>query len=58
MKDPHATVAYHSYAAPELKEEYGEFGVATSAFANRPIPVANSLGDIVDAVRKAVAGKV
>ncbi len=55
LKDPHATVAYHSAGEAKLKEDYGEFGVATAAFANRPIPVANSLGDIVDAVRKATA---
>ena len=55
LKDPHATVAYHSYDEKRLKEEYGEFGIATSAFANHPIPVANSLGDIIDAVRRATA---
>ncbi len=53
LKDPHATVAYHSYDEKRLAESYGEFGVRTAEFANRPIPVANSLGDIVDAVRKA-----
>ena len=53
LKDPHATVAYHSYDEKRLKEDYGEFGVSSSRFANKPIPVANSLGDIIDAVRKA-----
>ena len=55
LKDPHATVAYHSYDEDRLREDYGEFGVSTSKFANHPIPVANSLDDIVDAVRKATA---
>ncbi len=53
LKDPHATVAYHSYDEARLKADYGEFGIATSRYANRPISVANSLGDIIDAVRKA-----
>lgn len=55
LKDPHATVAYHSYDQERLKADYGTFGVSTSRYANQPIPVANSLGDIVDAVRKATA---
>ncbi len=55
LKDPHATVAYHSYDEAKLQADYGEFGVSSSVFANHPIPVANSLGDIVDAVRKATA---
>ncbi|MCL1999946.1 MAG: threonine synthase [Planctomycetes bacterium] len=53
LKDPHATVAYHSYDEALLKADYGGVGVKTSHYANRPIPVANSLGDIIDAVRKA-----
>ncbi len=53
LKDPHATVAYHSYDEKRLQADYGEFGVKTSRYANRPIPVANALGDIIDAVRKA-----
>jgi hypothetical protein len=44
-------VAYHSYAEDKLRADYGEFGVASSRFANRPVPVANSLGDIIDAIR-------
>lgn len=53
LKDPHATVAYHSYNEARLKEDYGTFGVASSRYANHPIPVANSLGDIIDTVRRA-----
>ncbi|MCC8189999.1 MAG: threonine synthase, partial [Planctomycetes bacterium] len=56
LKDPHATVAYHSYDEARLRADYGEFGVATARFANHPIQVANSLGDIVDAVRRAIGG--
>ncbi len=54
LKDPHATVAYHSYSLEKLREDYGTFGVQTAHYANRPIAVANSLGDIIDAVRKAM----
>lgn len=53
LKDPHATVAYHSYDKERLQADYGTFGVKDSPYANRPISVANSLGDIIDAVRKA-----
>ncbi|MCC8116931.1 MAG: pyridoxal-phosphate dependent enzyme [Planctomycetes bacterium] len=52
LKDPHATVAYHSYDEARLQADYGEFGVRTSQYANHPIPVANSLGDIVDVIRR------
>ena len=55
LKDPHATVAYHSYDEERLKEDYGEFGVASSKFANHPISVANSADDIIDKIRKATA---
>ena len=57
LKDPHATVAYHSHDEAELHAEYGAFGVASARYANRPIPVANSLGDIIDAIRKASGRK-
>ena len=54
LKDPHATVAYHSYDADRLKADYGTYGIASSKYANQPVPVANSLGDIIDAVRKTI----
>ncbi|MDR2392241.1 MAG: pyridoxal-phosphate dependent enzyme [Planctomycetota bacterium] len=57
LKDPHATVAYHSHDERELCSEYGGFGVSSARYANRPFPVANSLGDIVDAIRKASGQK-
>ncbi len=52
LKDPHATVAYHSYSEADLKKQYGCYGIATSKYGNRPISVANNLGQIVDAIRK------
>lgn len=53
LKDPHATVAYHSASAEDLAKEYGDFGVSTTDFRNKPVPVANDLGAIIDAIRDA-----
>ena len=52
LKDPHATVAYHSHDEAGLRAEYGSFGVGSARFANRPVSVANSLGDIMDVIRR------
>lgn len=51
LKDPHATVAYHSYDAAKLQETYGNYGIRTNQYGNRPVPVANDLGQIIDAIR-------
>lgn len=53
LKDPHATVAYHSYSQADLEKAYGEYGIRSSEFGNRPVAVANDLGAIIDAIRKA-----
>ena len=52
LKDPHATVAYHSYSEDDLKKQYGCYGIATSQYGNRPVAVANNLGQIVEAIRR------
>ena len=52
LKDPHATVGYHSFAEDRLREEFADFGVRRAAHANRPIPVAND----IDAILKVVKG--
>jgi len=52
LKDPHATVGYHSFAEDRLREEFADFGVRHAAHANRPIPVA----DDIDAILKVVKG--
>lgn len=54
LKDPHATVAYHSYSEEDLKKQYGCYGIETSQYGNRPVAVANNLGQIVDAIRNNV----
>jgi len=47
LKDPTATVAYHSLDDAGLAEKYGAYGVRKAAFRNRPIRVANDLDSIL-----------
>jgi threonine synthase len=51
LKDPHATVAYHTKKEAELAEEYGAYGVRTAAFANHPVVVADDLEKIIEAIQ-------
>lgn len=51
LKDPHATVAYHSYSEKDLQRDYGQYGIKTSEFGNRPVAVANDLSAIVEAIK-------
>jgi len=51
LKDPHATVAYHTLAADQLREEYGAYGVGAAPHANRPIVVEDDLEKIVAAIQ-------
>jgi len=51
LKDPHATVAYHTKKDGELAAEYGGYGVTSAAFANRPVAVADDLAKIVEAIQ-------
>ncbi len=53
LKDPTATVAYHTADRATFDEVLGKRGVKSAAFANRAVPVANDLGAIVAAVRAA-----
>ena len=52
LKDPHATVGYHSYEPEKLIEEFGHFGVRKARFANKPIPVRDDIDDILRIIRK------
>jgi len=52
LKDPHATVGYHSYDEARLREEFGQFGVAQARHANKPIPVADDIEAILRVIRK------
>jgi len=51
LKDPHATVGYHSYDEAKLREEFGEFGVAQARHANKPIPVADDIEAILRVIK-------
>jgi threonine synthase len=51
LKDPHATVAYHTKAGADLAADYGAYGVASAAFANRPVVVADDLAKIIEAIQ-------
>ena len=51
LKDPHATVGYHSYDPETLRREFADFGVRQARHANKPIPVRDDLDDILRVVR-------
>ncbi|MFW6159251.1 MAG: threonine synthase [Planctomycetota bacterium] len=52
LKDPNATVAYHSLEPDKLAEQMTDYHVETNDFANRPIPAANDLDSILKAVEE------
>jgi threonine synthase len=47
LKDPTATVAYHSGDQDLFDQALGSRGVRRAGFANRPVVVANDLDDII-----------
>lgn len=51
LKDPTATVAYHTTDQELFNSVLGSRGVTTANFANRAIPVPNELDDIIKAIR-------
>ncbi len=51
LKDPTATVAYHSSSSDNIDEKLRQHGVDAVEFANRPIAVANDFGQIMDVLR-------
>ncbi|PHS07630.1 MAG: threonine synthase [Blastopirellula sp.] len=51
LKDPTATVAYHSTDQDTFNEVLGSRGVRRATFANRSITVKNELDDIVQAIQ-------
>jgi threonine synthase len=50
LKDPTATVAYHSGDPKTFEETLGRRGVKRAAYANRPVAVSNDLEAIVRAI--------
>jgi threonine synthase len=51
LKDPTATVAYHSTDQKKFDEVLGSRGVSRASFANRAIAVANDMDAIVKAIQ-------
>ena len=51
LKDPTATVAYHSTDQERFNEVLGSRGVSRASFANRAIAVPNELDDIIRAIQ-------
>lgn len=50
LKDPSATVAYHTSDQQLFHDVLGKRGVATASFANRAVAVPNELDDIIKAI--------
>lgn len=50
LKDPTATVAYHTHDQGEFNRVLGSRGVSRAAFANRAVQVENNLDDIIRAI--------
>ena len=51
LKDPTATVAYHTTDQQKFNEVLGSRGVKRAAFANRAVAVSNELNEIVKAIQ-------
>jgi threonine synthase len=50
LKDPDATVAYHTADPKTFDEKLGKRGVKRAAFSNRAVQVPNDLNEIVKAI--------
>jgi threonine synthase len=51
LKDPTATVAYHTTDQDQFNKVLGSRGVKRASFANRAVAVPNELGEIVKAIQ-------
>ncbi|MFT5526297.1 MAG: threonine synthase, partial [Pirellulaceae bacterium] len=51
LKDPTATVAYHTTDQAQFNEVLGKRGVRRASFANRAVAVPNDLGEIIKAIQ-------
>ncbi|QDT94428.1 threonine synthase [Gimesia algae] len=51
LKDPNATVAYHSATDEHMDEKLSSHGVNTAPFSNGPIVVENDLDKIIEVIR-------
>ena len=50
LKDPTATVAYHTTDQDQFNEVLGKRGVLRASYANRAVPVPNDLDEIIKAI--------
>ena len=50
LKDPTATVAYHSADAELFAEKLGQHGVQHAPYANKPVVVENNLQRFIEAL--------
>ncbi|MBT4159479.1 MAG: threonine synthase, partial [Planctomycetaceae bacterium] len=50
LKDPNATVAYHTTDQNLFNEVLGSRGVSRASFANRAVTVGNRFDDIIQAI--------
>jgi threonine synthase len=51
LKDPTATVAYHTTDQEQFNKVLGSHGVKRAAFANRAVAVNNDLAEIIKAIQ-------
>ena len=51
LKDPTATVAYHTTDQDQFNSVLGSRGVKRAAYANRAVSVPNELAEIIKAIR-------
>ena len=51
LKDPTATVAYHTTDRDQFNEVLGSRGVKTASYANRAVAVSNDLSEIIKAIQ-------
>lgn len=51
LKDPNATVAYHSSTTASIDSKLADQGIEAVSFANGPVPVENELNRILDVIR-------
>ncbi len=51
LKDPDATVAYHTTDQDRFDQVLGKRGVKRASFANRAVTVPNDLDEIIKAIQ-------
>jgi threonine synthase len=52
LKDPTVTVAYHTKSDQDLAAAYGDYGVGSARFSNKPIVVEDNIEAIVKAIKE------